>query len=83
MAYYIRIFKSTCDELQAIEKTVNDHTKVFLLLSGLRPEYESFITSMPKPLIPSCKEVVMLFQSHETVKLINGYEENIKHQSVF
>ncbi|KAF3792433.1 hypothetical protein EJ110_NYTH11503 [Nymphaea thermarum] len=83
MAYYIQIFKSTCDELQAIGKPVNDHTKVFLLLNALRPEYESFITSMLKPPIPFYKEVVPLLQSHETMKLLNGHEENVQHQIVF
>ncbi|KAF3780830.1 hypothetical protein EJ110_NYTH38347 [Nymphaea thermarum] len=83
MVDYIRICKSTCDELQAIGKPVNDHTKVFLLLNGLGPEYESFITSMLKPQIPSYKEVVPLLQSHETMKQLNGHEENAQHQSVF
>uniref|UniRef100_A0A5K0V2P8 Uncharacterized protein n=1 Tax=Nymphaea colorata TaxID=210225 RepID=A0A5K0V2P8_9MAGN len=83
MADYIRIFKSTCDELQAIGKPMNDHTKVFLPLNGLGPEYESFITSMLKPPIPSYKEVVPLLQSHETMKLVNEHEENVQHQSIF
>ncbi|KAF3784085.1 GDSL esterase/lipase [Nymphaea thermarum] len=58
MADYIRIFKNTCDELQAIGRPVNDHTKVFLLLNGLGPEYESFVTSMLKPPIPTYKDGV-------------------------
>ncbi|KAF3781172.1 hypothetical protein EJ110_NYTH34454 [Nymphaea thermarum] len=58
MADYIRIFKSTCDELQAIGRPVNDHTKVFLLLNGLGPEYESFVTSMLKPPIPAYKDAM-------------------------
>ncbi|KAF3773571.1 Retrovirus-related Pol polyprotein from transposon TNT 1-94 [Nymphaea thermarum] len=62
---------------------MNDHTKVFLLLNGLEPEFESFITSMLKPPILSYKEVVPLLQSHETMKLLNGHEENAQHQFIF
>ncbi|KAF3785730.1 hypothetical protein EJ110_NYTH27194 [Nymphaea thermarum] len=53
------------------------------LLRGWITEYESFITSMLKPPIPSYKEVVPLLQSHETMKQLNGHEENAHHQSVF
>ncbi|KAF3776070.1 hypothetical protein EJ110_NYTH47601 [Nymphaea thermarum] len=83
MADYIRIFKNTCDELQAIGRPVNDHTKVFLLLNGLGPEYESFVTSMLKPPIPTYKDVIPLLQSHETLKSLNQYEGAIHHQSAF
>uniref|UniRef100_A0A5K0WJW0 Retrotransposon Copia-like N-terminal domain-containing protein n=1 Tax=Nymphaea colorata TaxID=210225 RepID=A0A5K0WJW0_9MAGN len=74
---YIQIFKSTCDELQAIGKSVNDHTKVFLLLNGLGSKYESFITSMLKPPISSYKEVVPLLQSHETMKQLKDKKKTL------
>ncbi|KAF6149562.1 hypothetical protein GIB67_003710 [Kingdonia uniflora] len=46
---YLTEFKSTCDQLNAIEKPVPDPNKVFWLLSGLGPRYESFSTAMLKP----------------------------------
>ncbi|KAF3785128.1 Nudix hydrolase 8 [Nymphaea thermarum] len=42
--------------VKAIGRPINDHTKVFLLLNGLGPEYESFVTSMLKPPIPAYKD---------------------------
>jgi len=40
-------------------------TKVFWLLSGLGPEYESFATAMLKPPVPSYADLIPLLQSHE------------------
>ncbi|KAK1352429.1 hypothetical protein POM88_053368 [Heracleum sosnowskyi] len=54
---YIRIFKSTCDELASIGKLVDDRKKVFWLLNGLGRDYESFVTTMLKLHIPSYREV--------------------------
>ncbi|KAL3516301.1 hypothetical protein ACH5RR_023203 [Cinchona calisaya] len=68
MSKYIRIFKSICDDLAAIGKPVDDKAKVFGLLKGLGPEYESFVTSMLKPLIPSYRDLIPLLQGHDTMK---------------
>ncbi|KAF3776976.1 hypothetical protein EJ110_NYTH39792 [Nymphaea thermarum] len=57
-----------CDELAAIGKPIEDHSKVFWLLSGLGQEYESFTTTMMKPPTPSYIDVVALLQSHETMR---------------
>ncbi|EOY32706.1 Uncharacterized protein TCM_040733 [Theobroma cacao] len=62
------IFKGICDDLVAIRKLVNDRTKVFQLLRGLGLGYESFVTTMMKPPIPSFREIVPLLQGHETMK---------------
>ncbi|OMO87248.1 hypothetical protein COLO4_20725 [Corchorus olitorius] len=57
MADYIRIFKNLCDDLAAIGKPVDDRTKVFTLLKGLGPDYESFVTTMLKPPIPAYRDL--------------------------
>ena len=41
LSEYIREFKTTCDDLAAIGKPVDDKKKVFWLLSGLGIEYKS------------------------------------------
>ncbi|KAF3787096.1 hypothetical protein EJ110_NYTH23923 [Nymphaea thermarum] len=75
--------QNTYDELEAIGRPMNDHTKVFLLLNGLGPEYESFVMSMLKPPIPTYKDVIAILQSHETLKSLNQYEGEIQLQSAF
>ncbi|KAF6136971.1 hypothetical protein GIB67_030735 [Kingdonia uniflora] len=62
---YLTEFKSTCDQLNAIEKPVPDPNKVFWLLNGLRPRYESFSTAMLKPPVPSYVDLIPLLQSHD------------------
>ena len=64
-AYYINKFKGICDDLAAIGNPVADQNKVFWLLQGLGPKYESFTTSMLKPPIPSYSDVIPLLHSHE------------------
>ena len=63
---YLRHFKYVIDNLSAIGKPINDRTKVFCLLCGLGPQYESFTSAMLKPPVPSYKEIVPLLQCHET-----------------
>ncbi|KAI9181727.1 hypothetical protein LWI28_017918 [Acer negundo] len=62
---YIRECKLTCDQLNAIGRPVLDQNKVFCLLSGLGPQYESFTTAMLKPHIPSYNDLIPLLYSHE------------------
>ncbi|KAK1391985.1 hypothetical protein POM88_011041 [Heracleum sosnowskyi] len=76
---YIRIFKSTCDQLASIGKPVDDRKKVLWLLNGLGRDYESFVTTMLKPSTPSYREVIPLLQSHETWhKIHQPAEQNIQ-----
>lgn len=65
LADYINKFKGICDDLAEIGKPVADQNKVFWLLQGLGPKYESFTTSMLKPPIPSYSDVIPILQSHE------------------
>ena len=60
---HIRTFKSLCDSLAAIGKPVPDKEKVFCLLTSLGPQYETFTTTMLKPLRPSYSELVSQLQS--------------------
>ncbi|KAF3772532.1 hypothetical protein EJ110_NYTH57686, partial [Nymphaea thermarum] len=60
---YICGFKKICDELAAIGKPIEDHSKVFWLLSGLGQEYESFTTTMMKPPTPSYIDVQKIHKS--------------------
>ena len=62
---YTRNFKTTCDQLNAIGTPVTDQKKVFWLLNGLGPRYESFSTTMLKPLVPSYNDLIPLLYSHE------------------
>ena len=70
MSKYIRIFKNLCDDLATIGKPVDDWTKVFTLLKGLGPGYESSVTNMLKSPIPLYRDLVPLLQGHETMKNI-------------
>ncbi|OMO89257.1 hypothetical protein CCACVL1_07965 [Corchorus capsularis] len=71
MADYIRIFKNVCDDLAAIGKPADDRAKVFGLLRGLGSDYESFITSMLKPPIPTSNDLIPLLQGHEIMKSLH------------
>jgi hypothetical protein len=62
---FIRNFKLTCDQLNAIGKSMPDQKKVFWLLNGLGPRYESFSTAMLKPPVPSYNDLIPLLHSHE------------------
>ena len=62
---YTRNFKATCDQLNAIGTPVTDQKKVFWLLNGLGPRYESFSTAMLKPPVPSYNDLIPLLHSHE------------------
>ncbi|WP_241627812.1 retrotransposon gag domain-containing protein, partial [Rosenbergiella epipactidis] len=71
MSEYIQRFKSICDDLGAIGKPLDDLQKVFSLLRGLGPGYESFVTTMLKPPSPY-KEIVPLLQGHETMRTFHN-----------
>ncbi|KAG5223904.1 Retrovirus-related polyprotein from transposon [Salix suchowensis] len=60
---HIRTFKSICDNLAAIGKTIPNQEKVFCLLTSLGPHYETFTTTMLKPPRPSYTELVSQLQS--------------------
>ncbi|KAF8392751.1 hypothetical protein HHK36_023100 [Tetracentron sinense] len=62
---YISKFKGICDDLGAIGHPVADKNKVFWLLQGLGPKYESFTTSMMKPPVPTYVDIIPLLQSYE------------------
>lgn len=62
---YLHEFKSICDELNGIGKPVPGQSKVFWLLNGLGPSYESFTTTMVRPPVPTYDAVIPLLQSHE------------------
>ena len=68
----IRIFKNLNDDLVAIGKSIDDRMKMFTLLKGLGPGYESFVTTMLKPPIPSYKDLVPFLQGHKTMKNIHN-----------
>ena len=71
---YLHIFKNICDDLSAIGKPLTDRNKVFALLNGLGPDYESFVTTYLCPPIPTYKEIVPLLQGHETMRSIHTTE---------
>lgn len=48
-----------------LENLFLDRSKVFWLLSGLGPQYESFATTMLKPPVPFYADLIPLLQSHE------------------
>ncbi|KAK2966111.1 hypothetical protein RJ640_001525 [Escallonia rubra] len=62
---YIGKFKSICDNLAAIGKTVRDKNKVIWLLQGLGHGYENFATTMLKRHVPSYNDIVPILQSYE------------------
>lgn len=68
LTHYLSKFKRLCDDLVAIGKPISDEKKVFCLLKGLGPNYDSFTTSMLKPPIPSYTDLIPLLQSHEAIK---------------
>eukprot|EP00262_Sarcandra_glabra_P021212 TRINITY_DN8834_c0_g1_i2.p1 TRINITY_DN8834_c0_g1~~TRINITY_DN8834_c0_g1_i2.p1 ORF type:complete len:155 (-),score=11.89 TRINITY_DN8834_c0_g1_i2:732-1196(-) len=61
---YLRKIKNICDDLAAIGKPAPDKNKVFWLLQGLG--YETFVTTMLKPPVPSYRDIVLPLQSHDT-----------------
>ncbi|KAJ8625786.1 hypothetical protein MRB53_034316 [Persea americana] len=71
---YLHIFKNIGDDLSAIGKPLTDRNKVFVLLNGLGPGYESFVTSYLRPPIPTYKEIVPLLQGHEMMRSIHTTE---------
>ena len=79
---YIRDFKLTCDHLNAIGKPVPDRKKVFWLLSGLGPRYESFSTAMLKPPVPSYNDLIPLLHSHELIRA-SSLSEHPNHTLAF
>ncbi|KAF8377256.1 hypothetical protein HHK36_030631 [Tetracentron sinense] len=59
MSDYLRKFKSLCDSLAAIGHPVSDEDRVFWVLNGLGPSYESFVTSvLAKPPFPSYDQLI-------------------------
>nr|CAD1822622.1 unnamed protein product [Ananas comosus var. bracteatus] len=80
LSEYLRELKSICDQLNAIGKLVSDQSKVFWLLSGLGPQYESFATAMLKPPVPSYSDLIPLLQSHELRN--KGHESNPTNHSM-
>ncbi|KAK2972647.1 hypothetical protein RJ640_003025 [Escallonia rubra] len=79
---HLRDFKKTCDQLNAIGKPVTDQNKVFWLLSGLGPKYESFATTMLKPPVPSYADLIPLLQSHE-LRNRGHQSESFNHSMVY
>ena len=61
---YLRRFKTVCDDLATIGKSIPDHKKTFWLLSGLGKGYEMFTTTMLRPPIPPYEEVLILLEAH-------------------
>ncbi|KAK2981980.1 hypothetical protein RJ640_007572 [Escallonia rubra] len=80
---YIGKFKSICDNLTAIGKTVPDKNKVFWLLHGLGHGYENFVTTMLKPPVPSYNDIVPLLQSHEACNLTHKAESFGRPQQAY
>lgn len=78
----MREFKSICDQFNAIGKPVPDQSKVFWILSGLGPKYESFATTMPKPQVPSYVDLIPLLQSHE-LRSSRHESESSNHSMAF
>lgn len=65
LSEYLRSFKGICDSLAPIGQPLPDKSKVYSLLANLGPKYESFTTTMLKPLMPSYSEVVSHLQGFE------------------
>ncbi|KAK2971873.1 hypothetical protein RJ640_000890 [Escallonia rubra] len=79
---HLRDFKKTCDQLNAVGKPVTYQNKVFWLLSGLGPKYESFATTMLKPHVPSYADLIPLLQSHE-LRSKGHQSESLNHSMVY
>lgn len=62
---YLRGFKQICDELSAIGNPLDNDTKVFHLLTGLGPDYQSFRTTYLRPPIPEYTSLVSSLKSEE------------------
>lgn len=62
LAEHLRKFKSICDILAAIDNLIPDKKKDYSLLANLGPKYESFQTTMLKPL---CHPTQKLFHSYK------------------
>jgi hypothetical protein len=60
---HLRIFKGLYDNLAGIGKPLPDKEKVFCLLTSLGPQYETFTTTMLKPLRPTYTELISQLQS--------------------
>ncbi|KAF3774311.1 hypothetical protein EJ110_NYTH53395 [Nymphaea thermarum] len=80
---YVTGFKAICDELAAIGKPLTDDDKVFWLVNGLGPGYESFMTSILKPSVPPYLDVVSLLQGHETMRDLHAGETRLNSQMAF
>ena len=76
---HIRTFKSLCDSLTAIGKPVPVKEKVFCLLTSLGPQYETFTTTMLKPLRPSYSELVSQLQSLDQRRNWFSNHANVNH----
>ncbi|KAK2970476.1 hypothetical protein RJ640_028565 [Escallonia rubra] len=82
LSNHLRDFKKTCDQLNAIRKPLTDQNKVFWLLSGLGPKYDSFATTMLKPPVPSYADLIPLLQSHE-LRNKGHHSESFNHSMVY
>jgi len=83
LSIYLREYKSICDKLNAIEKPVDDITKMFSVLEGLGSKYENFRTTMyclkPQPeydeIISQLQRFVTRLQSYSS----NQFNPNIAY----
>ncbi|KAF3789178.1 hypothetical protein EJ110_NYTH09812 [Nymphaea thermarum] len=80
---YVTGFKAICDELAAIGKPLTDDDKVFWLVNGLGPGYESFMTSILNPPVPPYLDVVSLLHLHETMRDLHAGETRLNSQMAF
>ncbi|XP_074575272.1 uncharacterized protein LOC141831767 [Curcuma longa] len=83
---YLKDFKSICDNLAAIKKSVPDLDKVFQFARGLGPKYETFRLAMvTKPPYPTFNQFVLALQGHEQILQIQRDEERVyvEHAQAF
>lgn len=84
MSHYIKQFKNLCDELDAIEKLLNDDDKVSWILKGLDRNYNVVLTNIhTRKNYPTFKEVLPVLLAQEA--LLQSYDDNIQpeHQTAY
>lgn len=59
-------YKSLCDELAAIEKSLSEDGKSFWMINGLCSNYQMFTTMTSRPPLPSYNELLSMLQSYES-----------------
>ena len=81
---FLKKFKSLCDNLAAIGKSISDEDKVFQLERSLGPNYADFKTTMlTKPPYPTIKQFILALQIHEQTVMVQKQVQKALIQAFF